>query len=62
MSRFAAFGRKLALDLCKPVHGYRRLLPSGAWHEENNRIGCDAPDFKADLVKLAAGFSNPLTN
>jgi hypothetical protein len=44
------------------VHGYRRPLPSRAWHEENNRIGCDAPDFKADLVKLAAGFSNPLTN
>jgi hypothetical protein len=42
MAWFAAFGRNWPSIFAKVVHGYWRLLPSRAWHEENNRIAARA--------------------
>jgi hypothetical protein len=50
MSWFAAFGRNWPSILAKLVHGYSRLLPSRAWHEENNRIAARAPISAASSV------------
>jgi hypothetical protein len=42
MSWFAAFGRNWLSIFAKLVHQYRRLLPSRAWHKENNQIAARA--------------------
>jgi hypothetical protein len=42
MSYFAAFSRNWSSIFAKLVHEHRGLLPSRAWHEENNRIAARA--------------------